>query len=254
LKRFNSELDFESQLIGYKNLMNKQNKEESDKIKKKLEISSGLSTAEIDIYDINEKIRLSSVTAKFGCIVSDLKVKTGDFVTKGQELFRIYDPGNLRLEIKILESDIENLRIGENAVIRPIGNQINEYKAVISEINPTVDDNGLVIVRLKILRPIKNDRRLFPGMNCNALIYSPTVSTILIPREAIVYRSSKPVVFSIEKGIAKWNYVSLGRDNGKNIEITAGLKEGQIIAIKNNLQLSNEVSVKINHMNFNGSN
>jgi uncharacterized protein YaiI (UPF0178 family) len=80
-------------------------------------------------------------------------------------------------------------------------------------------------------------------MTANAVIRSPQSENILVPREAIVMKSGKPVVFTYEDGIAKWNYVETGLDNGVDVEITSGLNDGSEVIITNNIQLAHEAQV-----------
>jgi hypothetical protein len=73
----------------------------------------------------------------------------------------------------------------------------------------------------------------------------PYNKNIIVPKEAVVIRSGKHVVFTAERGLAKWNYVTVGRENGKEIEIIEGLKENQAVIITNNLQLAHDAPVKV---------
>ena len=65
----------------------------------------------------------------------------------------------------------------------------------------------------------------------------------MVAKEAIVMKSGKPVVFTEENGLAKWNYVSTGRENGKEIEILSGIKAGQNVIVSNNLQLAHDAPI-----------
>lgn len=41
----------------------------------------------------------------------------------------------------------------------------------------------------------------------------------VVPKTAVVLRGGRSVVFTYEAGLAKWNYVTTGLDNGWKIEI-----------------------------------
>ncbi|WP_205896694.1 efflux RND transporter periplasmic adaptor subunit, partial [Pseudomonas viridiflava] len=140
---------------------------------------------------------------------------------------------------KVLETDIANLKIGQKADIIPISGN-SKFAATITDINPLVDENGLVNVRLKIL----NTNGLLPGMNATCSIHVPSSLCIAVPKQAVIMRNGKAVIFTIEGGQAKWNYVVLGKDNGLEVEVKDGLKVGQKAIISNNVQLSNGALVK----------
>jgi membrane fusion protein, multidrug efflux system len=244
LTQFNSQKEFESQLLGYETLLKDKTKEQADAIKQKIKISTGLAGAEQEIKEANYELSKSIIRAPFSGILADVKVQQGEQLTSGQELFRIYDPNNLFLEIKILETEVALLKKGMPSLITPISTPEHKYAAEVYEINPYVDENGMVMVKLKINRLASAGNRLFPGMNCTATIQIPLEKSVIIPKEALVMRSAKAVVFSLEEGKAKWNYVIVGRDNDKEIQIKAGLKPGTKVIISNNLQLAHDAPVQ----------
>lgn len=81
-------------------------------------------------------------------------------------------------------------------------------------------------------------------MNASATILVPNEKSVIVPKSAVVIRNGKAVIFTYEAGLAKWNYVVVGRDNGKEVEILDGLVEGMKVIINNNLQLAHDSPVK----------
>jgi RND family efflux transporter MFP subunit len=247
LNLFNNTKEYESQLLGYENLLKDKTAEQGEEIKRKLRISSGLSGTEQDIKEANYELSKSVIRAPFSGVLSDVKIQPGQLVKPGEELFRIYDPANLVLETRILESDISLLKKGTPAEIAPLSDPAGKYTASVYEINPYVDENGMVIVKLKVHQTQKakgSGSLLFPGMNCTVIIRIPVSKSVLVPMEAVVARDGKNIVFTIENGKAKWNDVITGRGNGKEVEIREGLKGGEEVIISNNLQLSHDAPVK----------
>ena len=51
------------------------------------------------------------------------------------------------------------------------------------------------------------------------------------------------MVFSVEKGLAKWNYVEVAGENNNNYAIKKGLKITDTIIVSGNLNLSHDVKV-----------
>jgi len=249
LTKFSTGKEYESQLLGYANLLNGKSTEQAEDIKQKLRISSGLAMAEQDIKEARYELTRTCIKAPFSGTLANVKVQTGEQITPGEELLRIYDPKNLFAEIKILETDIAYLKKGMTAEVSPIANPLMKYKAVIIEVNPYIDENGMGLAKIKIVDPnvmafaYKSDV-LFPGMNCTTVIRIPFGKALVVPKPAVVFRNNKPVVFTVEKGKAKWNYVALGRDNGVEVEIENGLRVGQKVITTNNLQLGNNAPVK----------
>ena len=244
LTKFNSEKEYESQLIGYDNLLKDKSVQQADAIRRKLKISTGLAAAEQEIREADYELTKASIRAPFSGILADVKIQEGQQLKPGEELFRIYDPYALLLEVKVLEADVLLLKKGIPAEISALASDKIIYKGSIDEINPYVDANGMVSVKLKVESKSNGHFLLFPGMNCSATIKIPFGKTLIVPKEAVVMRNGRPVVFTVEGGKAKWNYVAIGRDNGKEIEIKEGLEKGQKVIISNNLQLAHDAAVK----------
>ena len=240
---YNAQLEYQSQLLGYDNLLRGKTTEETETIKKKLKISSGLVAAEQDSAELNYELKKSRVAAPFDGELADIKIQQGQHIKNGQELFKLYSANALVLEIKVMESDLGFLQINQPAEIRPLSDKQLVYSGTIMEINPYVDESGFVLVKLLIHQLPKHTNKpltpLFPGMNCNATIRILMNNTVVVPKEAIVMRDGRAIVFTVEDSLAKWNYVKLGRDNGKEQEILQGLKPGKKIVVNNNLQLAN---------------
>ncbi|KAK6033585.1 efflux transporter, RND family, MFP subunit [Ostertagia ostertagi] len=246
LARYNGEKEYQSQLLGYENLLKDKSTEQAEAIKKKLKIAAGLSLAEQEIREAHQEMEKMIIRAPFSGLLADVKTQQGQQLKAGDEMFRIYDPQLLELEIKVLESDIHVLRLGTPASVQPLSSDSSSCTAKIVQINPYVDENGMVAVKLSLQNKTRQPSRgwpLFPGMNCSATIRVGFARAITVPREAVVMRNGKAVVFTLEKGHARWNYVVTGRENGEVIEIREGLASGQKVIITNNLQLTDDTPV-----------
>jgi len=242
---YNNQKELESQLLGYRDLLQGKSEAEVAAIKQKLKTSTGVSDAEMDIKEAIYDLNKAHIKAPFSGILANVRVVTGQYITAGSELFRLYDPNDLELEVKVLESDALLLKKGSPAEVRPVSAENIHYTATVSEIDPYVDGNGQVSIKMKLQNGSKNKQMttLLPGMNCIATIKAMVNNTVIIPKEGLLMRDNRPVVFTFENNKAKWHYVEIGKDNGKEIEIKKGITPGQKVIISNNLQLANDAPV-----------
>ena len=204
-----------------------------------LELSSGLKDARVNLREAQINLEKTIVKAPISGMVAELKEKQGNSVSAGETLCVIYAPDQLVLTAKIIESDFGRIKIGLKADIYPLAFKDRTFQATLVEINPKVDENGMVEVKLQL----DETAGLLPGMNANAVIRAPQSDNILVPREAVVMKSGRPVVFTYENGFAKWNYVETGLDNGVDLEITSGINDGAEVIITNNIQLAHEAQI-----------
>jgi len=210
-------------------------------IKDNIRHNSGLATAQVNLKEAQLALSYTKISSEISGVVSNLEIQTGNEVKAGDIICTVYSPNKLLIETEVLESEIGKLQIGQKADLQTIANPYKVYAATMIEINPSVDEKtGLVKIKLMI----DSSQGLLPGMNASVVIKVPYNNHIIIPKEAIVLRSGKPVIFNMEDNLAKWNYVTLGNENGKEVEILEGLKEGQQVIVSNNLQLAHDAPVK----------
>jgi len=240
IQQYNAQKEYESQLLGYESLLKGKSAQEAEEVRKKLRAAAGLAGIEVELKELDYEKQQSSIRAPVSGVLSDVKVQAGMHIKAGQELFRIHSAQDLYAEVKVLESDLPLLRIGQSAEVQPLAMPDKTYAATLSEINPGVDANGMIQVRLKIQRPAG----LLPGMNVEASVKVPQKKAIVVPKAAVVLRGGRPVVFTYEDGLAKWNYVTMGLDNGKEVEIVEGIKAGKEVITSNNLQISHDARVE----------
>ncbi len=208
-------------------------------VDRNLRLQTGLKAAQISVKEANFNLRNTFVYAPIDGVMAEIEEKQGNIVSSGKELGVIYDPNNLVLVGKILETDFKHISIGLEVDIFPLSFKDRSFQARVVEFNPKVDENGMVEVKMKL----KETEGLLPGMNANAVIRIPQKENIIVPREALVIKSGRPVVFTLENGLAKWNYVELGLDNGVDLEILDGIAPNSQVITSNNMQLAHDARV-----------
>lgn len=213
----------------------------SPRVKRTLELNSGLVTSKVSLQEAELNLANTKVVSPISGIISEVNEKQGNLVSGGATLALIYDPDKLVLEGKVLETDFRHLKTGLKADIYPLSFPEKAFEATLTEINPRVDENGMITLKLTL----DETNGLLPGMSANAVIKVPQSENVIVPREALVMKSGRPVVFTLSNGLAKWNYVELGLDNGVDLEITKGVEAGSTVIISNNLQLAHDAKVAV---------
>jgi membrane fusion protein (multidrug efflux system) len=210
-------------------------------VQNRILVNSGLSLAEVELKEAELNLSRCEVRAPISGKVANIKFKEGSLVTKNTEFAEILSTDRLLLRVKVLESDVPMISPQQKAEIYPVSDPTNALIGTVVAINPKVDENGLVQVSLA-LNATKN---LLPGMNARAVIRAPQSNSIVVPKDAVVFRSGRAVVFTVENGKeSKWNYVEIGKDNGREIEILEGVSENSVVITSNNLQLAHQAPVQ----------
>lgn len=210
-------------------------------VRQNLQIKSGLIQANIALEEAHFNVENSSIIAPFSGIIADIKHRKRDLISSNESFCVLYNRSPLQIECEILEDDFVEIELGQMAEVSVLSYEEIIFEAIITEINPKVNENGLINVKLTLSK----NQELLPGMNVSVTIKVPREENIIVPKEAVVIRSGRKVVFTIDEGMAKWNYVTTGLENGQEIEILEGLQVNKKVIITNNLQLAHDAPVKV---------
>jgi len=236
----NAEAAYQSEILSFERIINGEDEERKQAVQEQLKAKTGLLAAQLDLKEANFELQKCKIIAPIDGKIANVRVKQGAVVNAGSEFLQIVNPYRLELKVKVLESDIRQIRLGQEADIIPLGME-GTIRGSVHTINPKVDENGLVQVGIMISQA----QSLLPGMNARAVIKIPVSNSLVVPKQALVYRSGKAVVFTVKNNESVWNYVEVGKDNGQEVEIFSGLTEGDQVILTNNLQLAHQAPIQI---------
>jgi RND family efflux transporter MFP subunit len=189
-------------------------------------------------YNLNN----STLYAPFDGIVANLFSKVYNLPDGARPFCTIID--NLRPEVdfKVLENELPYLRVGDKVSVSPFSTTDFSCEGQIVEINPSVDINGMVMVKAHI----NNHRnQLYDGMNVRIHMQRSLGRQLVIPKEALVLRTNRKVVFTYRDGRAQWVYVQTGLENSSSYVVTEGLNSGDIVIYEGNVNLADQTPVRL---------
>ncbi|WP_144603277.1 efflux RND transporter periplasmic adaptor subunit [Algoriphagus algorifonticola] len=237
----NAQAAYQNDKLGFQKDFESGDAERIAYLEEQLKAQNGVFLAEIELKEAQLNLERCQVKAPISGKIADLKFKEGSLISSNAELCEILSTNSLVLKVKVLESDIAMISLNQTAEIYPISNTGTALEGRVTGINPKVDENGLVQVAIRLI----SSQNLLPGMNARAIIRAPQSNSLVVPKDAVVYRSGRAVVFTIENNESKWNYVEVGKDNGQEIEILDGITSGSTVITTNNLQLAHQAPVQI---------
>jgi hypothetical protein len=110
----------------------------------------------------------------------------------------------------------------------------------IKQINPLVDENGMI----KVKAEFQNNGRLIDGMNVKIVIKKPVPKCLVVPKEALVIRQGKDVIFVRQDSLAIWKYVTVEFENSTSVSLKEGLESGDLVIVNGNINLAHETIVR----------
>lgn len=213
-----------------------------DNIYRNLEVQSGYTQAKNQLQTAYLQYDHTIIKAPFSGIITNIEAQAHNMISAGDIFCYLLDNSKYVVEFPVIENELVLIKAGQKVRVIPFAFDDIILEGYISEINPSVDDHGLVRVKALVPGNIKN---VFDGMNVKIFIEKEVKNQLVIPKEALVLRSNKEVVFTFEKGLAKWNYVSVANENSTSYLISAGLNAGDSVIVSGNLNLAHDARVRI---------
>jgi len=212
----------------------------SEKVRVQLEVKSGLLEARNNLERAQIEYDQTILKAPFTGLIANIEKKQGDYITPADVFCTLINPNNLEVSFSVLQNDFDFISKGQKVEVQSFTNKSQSVQGTITEINPLVDENGLIKIKATLLSKNEN---LLDGMYVKVLINKPLQGVIVIPKEALVLRSNREVVFTYEKGRAKWNYVELVGENSTSYAIKEGLQSTDTLIVSGNLNLAHDANV-----------
>ena len=213
-----------------------------------LEVRSGLAASRAAQQRAELNLERTILRAPFAGVVSGLTLNAGERVQVGETLCTVVDDVEIEADIGVLESDLKALELGRPALVYIPALDLT-VAATVDVISPRIDPASRtcqVLVRLR-----SDDGKIKPGMFVRTSIAGEVYpDRLVVPREAILTRDGRPLLFRVEDGRAKWVYVELGLRNDHAVEIArvvqgGPVEEGTPVVIDNHLTLTHDAKVKV---------
>ena len=182
----------------------------------------------------NTQTGFFTLTAPYAGVVAEVSAEVGDMALPGKPLLTLYDPSEMRVLAALPQSRVAQLPA--QAAVRleltalPDAQRWQQARSV--NILPMADAGSQTMsVRLglpALAVPVT------PGMFARA--YFPLAagqeSRLLIPARAVVHRTELTAVYVVsEKGKALLRQVRLGKQQGEDLEVLAGVHAGERVAL-----------------------
>lgn len=183
----------------------------------------------------------ATLMAPFDGVVANLFAKPFNEPGTSEAFCTVIGTQGMEVDFTVLESELPLIKNGDRVIVTPYSDAGAKQEGRITQINPLVDDKGMV----KVKAAVNGKGKLFSGMNVRVNVHRSLDGQLVIPKSAVVLRSGKQVVFTLEKGKAKWNYVQTGLENAEHYSMAdETLQEGDTIIVTGNVNLAHEAPVR----------
>ncbi|MCL5026180.1 MAG: efflux RND transporter periplasmic adaptor subunit [Chloroflexi bacterium] len=175
----------------------------------------------------NTQVADSVVTAPFDGVVSDRFLTAGSLAAPASPIVNLIS-SDLEISLSVEEARSGMLKVGQPATVQVGAYPGQNFEGTISSIAPTVDPKTRTLVA-KI--SVKDDQKqLKAGMYARVNIAAGQKQTgLLVPKDSVVKRGERDVVFTVVDGKAKMLEVQVGPTDGTNVQLLKGINAGEMI-------------------------
>lgn len=204
--------------------------------------------AEAQYIVARRQLKDTKITTPISGIVTSRMVDVGSMVMGAPQatvIANVVDISRLKVKISVSEKDVFKLSVGDNVEVTTDIYPGVVFEGRVATIAAKGDEAHTYPVEVRIenskQHPLKAG--MFGRVNFSL---KNQKNNIIIPREAIVGSIRDAKVYVVDSGIAKLRSVSVGTENGTNVEIVSGLQEGETVVVygKNNLKDNAAVVVR----------
>ena len=217
-----------------------------DDAMRRAEVTSGYYAAQFQLQTAKTALEECSLYAPFSGRIADLEAKR---YQQNDKVCTLIDDSSFEVEFKVLEAELRGVKTGQKVKVTPFVDDSKQYEGHVTEINPLVDEKGLVKLRAQLRG---TGTTLIDGMNVRVVVEEELRQMFVVPKDAVVERDGYHVIFLLEEGKAVWTYVDVIYSNISSFAITGSerkettLTEGSIVITSGNLNLADGTEVKIN--------
>jgi multidrug efflux pump subunit AcrA (membrane-fusion protein) len=205
----------------------------------------GLSSAKGKYQAAAAGLSYSEIRSPIDGVVTDRPLFPGEMAQAGAPILTVMDTSVLIAKVHLAQSQVQGLKLGAAATVT-IPGAGEPAKGTISLISPALDA-GSTTIEVWIKVPNKSGA-LKAGTPVHVQIASRTVANALtVPNEAIVTtKSDTPAVMLIgADGVAHTTAIKTGITDGKDTEVTDGLKPGDLVVTTGAYGMDDGTRVKV---------
>jgi Cu(I)/Ag(I) efflux system membrane fusion protein len=176
-------------------------------------------------------------------IITEVNATEGQYLAEGGALYKIENISNLWVEAELYPNEKSLVNMGDMVNIRVNGYESKPVQGKVIFLSPEYRTNTqIVILRVQL----ENTARSFmPGMQAQIVLTHSSKKGLAIPVDAVIRNEKGTHVYvQTDTNTFEPRMIKTGLEDFDQVEVTEGLKEGEIIAISGAYLLYSELILK----------
>lgn len=174
--------------------------------------------------------------------VTEVSVTEGMYVEEGSTLLRITSLDQVWIEAQLYSNEVSGIAENKSFHVFSESNPEEVYTGKLAYSNPAIEE-GKRIYLLKI-RVGNSKGNLIPGTLVSVIPEKSSAYVLAVPKSAVLLEKMKTVWVLAHDNTFEQRMVKTGAENKYWIEITSGIKQGEIVVTEGAYLISSEFILK----------
>jgi len=204
---------------------------------KKEQVLAKMEQAKAEVNQSLLAVGYTQIVSPIEGLVTAKQAEVGALATPGLPLLTVEDDTHYRLEAVVEESQFSKIRAGATVQVRIDALGPMQWLGRVAELGPAADPSSRSSI-VKVDFPQKGDRArgrqiLRSGLFGKALFSVGQRQVLTIPEKAVMRRGQLQEIYVLDsENIARLRLIQTGKQYDQRVEILAGLREGERIAVE----------------------
>jgi HlyD family secretion protein len=191
------------------------------------------------------QLSYSEIRSPINGVVTDRPLYAGETAAAGTPLLTVMDTSSMLAKMHLPQSQAQMLKVGAPAEMKVPGME-DPVEGTLSLISPALDPGSTTV---EVWVKLKNSSgTLKAGTPVHVSITGKTLNdALVIPKSAVVADASgkKSVMVIDASGVAHTKEVTIGIEDGQNVQVLSGIDAGQTIITNGAYALDDGTKVKV---------
>lgn len=194
---------------------------------------------------LEDQLKKTTIFAPFAGVIVDKIIEIGEWVSGGQQVFRISQIDPIRITLPVPESVVGEINIGTEVDVQVNAFTDRTFTAKVYKIIPEAQKGSRTFPVILVLR--NPDILLKIGMMVKGMLpYGTERKALFVPQDAITVSRGQNVVYLVDKdNKAKMVPVKTGIQRKSLIEVNGNLSPGDPVVTRGGERLRPGMSLKI---------
>jgi RND family efflux transporter MFP subunit len=210
--------------------------------------AANITAQDAQLRVLNQQKIYQSVVAPFDGVITQRNIDIGALVqadaTSGTFLFTLMQSDVIRIQLYVPQDEAFGVTPGTAAVVRVPELPGRDFPGTVTRIADALQPGSrTLLTEIDVPNP---DHALSPGVYCTVELKIPRKTpSLIVPSEAIIFNRDGLSVAVVENGVAHFRPVTVVRDFGTSVEVSAGVKEGDQVILNPPVDLTDGRQVKV---------